>query len=179
MGTPFQKRKGVAQAGVISGGRFAKSVLFYYTKIMINQTCVAVVITNNENKILIAKEKTNKSYEKSKGLWTLPAGKVEAGESLLDAARREVKEEVGCDIKLTDAIGVYNLSSNKNISVSGVAFRAELINDKISGAEFTDIHWVNVADINKSRIKFRKGIREIIEDYRKNKTISINQGSIA
>ena len=145
---------------------------------MTNQTCVAVVIRNGENKILIAKEKTNKSYEKSKGLWTVPAGKVEVGESLLDAARREVKEEVGYDIKLIDAIGVYNLFSSKNSSVPRVAFRAELINDKISDAEFTEVHWVNVNDISKSKIEFRKGIREIIEDYQKNKTLPLNQFSV-
>ena len=178
MGTPFQKRKGVAQVGIILGGRFAKSVLFYYTEIMINQTCVAVVIKNGDNKILIAKEKNNKSYEKSKGLWTVPAGKVEVGESLLGAARREVKEEVGYDIKITDAIGVYNLFSSKSVSVSGVAFRAELVNNKISNAEFTNIHWVNAADVSKSKIKFRQGMKEIIEDYQNNKTLPISQFGI-
>ena len=142
---------------------------------MIKQTCVAVVIRNGENKILIAKEKNNKSYEKSKGLWTVPAGKVKIGESLLDAAKREVREEVGYDIKLTNAIGVYNLFSSKGGPVSGVAFRAELINDKISNAEFTDIHWVNARDISKSKIEFRKGIGRIIEDYQNNKTLPLNQ----
>lgn len=142
---------------------------------MIKQTCVAVVIRNGENKILIAKEKNNKSYEKSKGLWTVPAGKVEIGESLLDAAKREVKEEVGYDIKLTNAIGVYNLFSSKGESVSGVAFRAELINDKISNAEFTDIYWVNAKDISKNKLEFRKGIGRIIEDYQNNKILPLNQ----
>lgn len=143
---------------------------------MTNQTCVAVVIKNNENKILLAKEKNDKPYEKAKGLWTLPAGKVETGESLLDAAKREVKEEVGYDIKLIDAIGVYNLFSSKNgSSVSGTAFRGEIINDKISDAEFKDVYWVDVEDIAKSKIKFRKGIKKIIEDYQKNKTLPLNQ----
>jgi len=144
---------------------------------MTNQTCVAVVIKNGENKILIAKEKNNKSYEKCKGLYSLPAGKVEAGECLLSAAKREVKEEVGYDIKITDAIGVYNLFSNKSISVSGVAFRAELINDKIFKAEFTNIHWVKPEEVSKGKIKFRSGMKKIIEDYQKNKTLPLSQFS--
>lgn len=152
-----------------------RASFFIIMQVMIKQTCVAVVIRNGENKILIAKEKNNKSYEKSKGLWTVPAGKVEVGESLLDAARREVKEEVGYDIKIINAIGVYNLFLSKSVAVSGVAFRAELINDRISASEFTNIHWVNAAEVSKSKFKFRNGVKEIIEDYLKNKTFSINR----
>lgn len=37
--------------------------------------------------------------------WSLPKGKLEAGESWRDAAKREVREETGCDVELGSFAG--------------------------------------------------------------------------
>lgn len=43
------------------------------------------------------------------GSWLLPGGKVEFGESLEEAARREALEETGCNIDSLRLTGVYEL----------------------------------------------------------------------
>lgn len=45
------------------------------------------------------------------GLWEFPGGKIEANEVPLDAAIREVEEEVGIKIRAEDArfLGIYNV----------------------------------------------------------------------
>jgi NAD+ diphosphatase len=55
---------------------------------------VMVLITNDEGKILLAHNKTF-----APGLYSLIAGFVEAGENLEAAAAREVREEVGIEIR--------------------------------------------------------------------------------
>ena len=55
------------------------------------------VIINNQGKILILRRSSDEYYA---GLWDFPGGTVEKGETLQQAAAREVKEECGLEIKL-------------------------------------------------------------------------------
>jgi 8-oxo-dGTP pyrophosphatase MutT (NUDIX family) len=42
------------------------------------------------------------------GLWGLPGGSVEPGESVTEAVVREVREETGLDVRPTRLVGVYS-----------------------------------------------------------------------
>jgi len=62
---------------------------------------VGVVVRGPEETILLEKRRDC-------GWWGLPGGKVEPGESLIDAAVREVLEETGLTVEITHLIGVYS-----------------------------------------------------------------------
>lgn len=59
----------------------------------------AVAILNGE-KVLMLKRKDN-------GKWTLPGGTMELDESLIDCALREVQEESGLKVCISDILGTY------------------------------------------------------------------------
>jgi ADP-ribose pyrophosphatase YjhB (NUDIX family) len=42
------------------------------------------------------------------GLWALPGGAQDIGESVVQAAQREVKEETGIDVEITGLSGIYS-----------------------------------------------------------------------
>lgn len=55
---------------------------------------VSAGIVRGEGRILAARRASGPQA----GLWELPGGKVEEGESPLEALRREVREELGCEL---------------------------------------------------------------------------------
>jgi nucleoside triphosphatase len=57
---------------------------------------VGALIVNNEGKILLAK--SHKWFDK----YTLPGGHIELGETMEEAVKREVKEEVGLDVEVVE-----------------------------------------------------------------------------
>lgn len=63
---------------------------------------VSVAIKKGQKYILVRETK-----KEIKGLWNFPSGKVEFGEGLFSAAKREVKEETGFDCEITKLTGIY------------------------------------------------------------------------
>jgi nucleoside triphosphatase len=59
---------------------------------------VGALIVNKEGKILLTK--SHKWFDKH----TLPGGHIEVGETMKEAVMREVKEEVGLDVEVTEML---------------------------------------------------------------------------
>ncbi len=58
-----------------------------------------------------------RGFDPGSGLWTFPGGFVELGESVPEAARREVREELGIDVELGELVGVYSRPDDRVVLI--------------------------------------------------------------
>jgi 8-oxo-dGTP diphosphatase len=107
---------------------------------------IAGCVIKHDGKYLLVQEKQSKAY----GLWNLPAGHVDKGETLEDAARRETKEESGFEVKIVGEIGVFHDSAKEAVKH---AYIAQIVGGKltIQPNEILDAKWLTyqeIADLN-------------------------------
>ena len=62
---------------------------------------VSAIVTDEHGSILLIL-RTDNNY------WSIPGGGVKPGESVKEAAAREVKEETGIDCEVTGLVGIYS-----------------------------------------------------------------------
>lgn len=110
-------------------------------------TVVAAIIYKN-NKFLIAKRKPDK---KLGGYWEFPGGKVEFGENPEDAVKREIKEELGIQIRVDKNIGesIYEYDFG-SINLKG--YVCSYLSGKVIFNDHTEVKWIDIDNINKYKM---------------------------
>lgn len=105
----------------------------YYQNLAKRHMAAAVMIFNEKGELLVLKP----SYRDN---WLLPGGVVEHGETLLQAAVREVKEEIGVDMKIK-SIRCVDMKPGQGMMPDSVQsiFESEII----SNAQLSDIQLDN------------------------------------
>ena len=66
-------------------------------------TSVVAVIIDPEEQVLL----TKRNIAPFKGEWVMPGGKIDLGEPIVNALKREVMEEVGLEVEVEDIIDVF------------------------------------------------------------------------
>jgi 8-oxo-dGTP diphosphatase len=102
-----------------------------------------------EGRVLIGE----RLVEPAKGLFTFPGGRVEMGESLADAALRELHEEVGVTAAIAGFVDhvetiIRDASGMVTFHAIIVVFAARwLAGEPQSSAEIGQTHWVRPEDV--------------------------------
>ncbi|SFL66804.1 NUDIX domain-containing protein [Geodermatophilus ruber] len=63
--------------------------------------CVGAVVHDAQGRLLLIR----RAHEPSRGLWSVPGGRVEPGEALTAAVEREVREETGLAVRAGASVG--------------------------------------------------------------------------
>lgn len=111
-----------------------------------NPKIVAGSVVVSEGKILLCK----RAIEPRKGFWTLPAGFMELGETVEEAAAREALEEAEATIEIDHVLAMYSVA---RIGQVQVMFRAKLTSGIAAGPEseavglfdWSEIPWRDLA----------------------------------
>lgn len=116
-----------------------------------------------EGQVLLCRRAIEPGY----GMWTLPAGFMENGESMAQGAARETLEEACAPVKIIEP--VFSLVDIPHIGQIHVFFRAQLGSEYAAGEETLEVKLFEPAEIPWDDIAFnsvkwtlRKWIRDLV-----------------
>lgn len=111
-----------------------------------------------DGRILLCK----RAIEPRLGLWTLPAGFMELGETSLEGAARETLEEANARVEIGDLYALFNLP---HINQVQLLFRARLLDLVFSpGAESQEVKLLDEGEIPWEELAFRP-VRITLQRY--------------
>lgn len=113
------------------------------------KVAVSALVRDNRGRILMIRRTDNNKY-------SIPGGGLEAGETISQAVRREVLEETGIEVKVTDMIGVFSNPDHVIAYDDGevrqefsICFNAEPIGGQLrTSNESKEVEWVALSDLS-------------------------------
>lgn len=124
---------------------------------------VPVIIVNSKGEILLGKR--GKEMVAYPSMWGLPGGMPEYGEKLSDAAKREVKEELGVDVEIIKkGKNSYENPPSKECKFHSVdiIFYGKIINGTPKAKDETsEIKWFKPSEIKEMKLAY--GHKRILE----------------
>lgn len=126
------------------------------------QAAVGAVVIKGNKVLLVQRGKAP-----SDGLWAIPGGRIEIGESLQEAAEREILEETGVIIQAGDPIHTMDIivrDESERVKYHYVI--VDLLADYVSGEpragdDARDVAWVGPGDL--SRLPLNENTRQVLE----------------
>jgi 8-oxo-dGTP diphosphatase len=100
------------------------------------RSCAYAVITNQDGLIAAVRNES--------GNFILPGGGIEQSETAAEALRREVREELGCDILLTGGIGhaLQHFKNDGHSLAMHAAFYTGILGDNVQTHHEHELEWV-------------------------------------
>jgi ADP-ribose pyrophosphatase YjhB (NUDIX family) len=108
-----------------------------------------VVVVNDAGEILLIRRSDNDN-------WAVPGGGMDLGESLVDTAIRETREESGIDVEVTGLVGIYTdprhvilyTSNGEARQEFSVVFTARAVSGTLTpSSESLEVRWVPPGEV--------------------------------
>jgi mutator protein MutT len=120
---------------------------------------VGGIVFNDKRQVLMIQ----RNQPPAMGLWSVPGGKLEAGESLADTCKREIKEETGLDVAVKNIVAVVERRI-EGFHYVVIDFLACLVGDEntlpVAQSDVAEAKWIGLENIEEYDLV--DGLAEII-----------------
>ena len=109
--------------------------------------CVGAVVLDARGRLLLVR----RGNEPSRGLWSVPGGRVEAGESVAAAVEREVLEETGLEVRAGAEVGRVRIPG-RGVVYDVVDLACTLLDPSavpVAGDDADDVTFADAADLDR------------------------------
>jgi 8-oxo-dGTP diphosphatase len=99
---------------------------------------VAAIIENESNEILCALRSPDMAIP---NMWEFPGGKIEKGEDMETALKREIHEELGCSI---ETYGLFNdhIHEYETFIINLISIKGKIISGSPKASEHSKLIWL-------------------------------------
>src|SRR3954447_14084187 len=107
--------------------------------------CAGAVVRREDGRILLVQRRR----QPSQGRWSIPGGRVEAGEDVAAAAAREVREETALTVVVSAPLGRVLLPAGDD-EYDVTDFAAEVVGDPdaaVAGDDAAAVRWVDRVEL--------------------------------
>ena len=125
-------------------GEVVERSVMHDKKLLHNE--IVVFIINDKSQILLEKRSSNKRFHPNK--WALCAGLVISGESIEEGAIREIKEELGIEVRV-DELKKVNTVKNENSFTTFFCLKNNLDEKDfiIQEDELSEVKWFDIEEV--------------------------------
>jgi len=122
--------------------------------------CVGAVVTDRQGRLLMIK----RGHEPGAGLWSIPGGRIEPGETDAEALVREMSEETGLAVEVGRLIGRVQRPGPNGTVIDISDYAATVTGGTLRpGDDAADARWVETADLDSLAIT--EGLIEALTDW--------------
>lgn len=120
----------------------------------------SAVVTNDRGEILMQRRVDN-------NFWALPGGTMDFGETIVQTAEREVREETGLDVRVDGIVGTFSdprhiieYSDGEVRQQFNICFHASLVGGGLrSSHESTEVRWISADQLDELEIHHTTRLR--------------------
>lgn len=123
------------------------------------QVCVGAVVVEDDDLLLI-----RRGHGPAAGEWSVPGGRVEAGETLAEAVLRELEEETGIEGLCGPLLGwVERIEEDQHFVILDFTVTLLERQEPVAGDDAVEAAWVPLAEV--AELRLVEGLAEFLHEH--------------